>query len=159
MVVDEARRSLGAEIERGPAGSVKSFDYLVTGADGANLLVEVKGRRLAALRGGRPSLQNWVSREDIDGLRRWRTWMGEGFEAIFVFVYWSVEQPPDGLFEDLLAWRGLWYGFVGAPVEAYSQRMRVRSTRWDTVHLSARDFDALRRPLTVPCGHRAPLLC
>lgn len=114
--VNEARRSLIPG--DGPGGhDLKSFDFVAytaaTSAGGANLLVDIKCRRLpvpaapklklvgadgltrptppalATIRHRTPRLENWATREDIRSLRAWQNLFGPGFKAAFVFIYWS----------------------------------------------------------------------
>ncbi len=101
VAVDEAKKSL---IPPGHAsGSIKSFDFVVYAAD-RNLLVDVKGRMYGsgARRGG--GFESWVTLDDVEGLKHWRTLFGPGFEAIFVFAYCLRQQPPDALFEEVFAY-------------------------------------------------------
>src|SRR5690606_2551024 len=90
--VNETRKSLlparlqggrGAPLDNAggleDAGALKSFDYILYGAD-INLLVEIKGRRLPVPPAG-GTMQNWVTAGDIDSLLRWQTLFGPGFCA------------------------------------------------------------------------------
>jgi hypothetical protein len=122
--VNEARRSLLPD--DGPA-DLKSFDFVVytaaTSVGGANLLVDVKCRRLPALRPPSPPppplrivgvdgvprtaahtpsrnrsgrLESWATLEDVRSLRAWEGLFGAGFKAAFVFVYWCDATPGAG---------------------------------------------------------------
>jgi len=75
IAVDEAKKALFA------GAKLKSFDFVVYRPEGKNLLVDVKGRKLVP---GSASLQNWVTREDIDDLRQWQEIFGDGFSAMFI---------------------------------------------------------------------------
>jgi hypothetical protein len=159
--VDEAKKSLlpnranlftragDAEAEK-----LKNFDFVIYG-EGGNLLVEVKGRRLPRIRlaDGRPAkprMESWVTLGDIDALRRWQQLFGPAFEAVFVFMYWCDDVPPDGLFVETLSHRGRWYTMRCIDLETYTSVMRVRSPKWGTMSLSSADFAALSRPFVVP---------
>jgi len=99
----------GRSIEGAVVGTtmaLKSFDFVIYG-EGQNLLVDIKGRRVArrgrlgADGGGgrittasRSKLESWVTQDDVDSLRHWQSLFGEGFVAAFVFVYWCEEQRP-----------------------------------------------------------------
>src|SRR5882724_5327501 len=99
VAVDEARKAL---LPRGPmatvrspedigaAASLKSFDFVIYG-QGANLLVEVKGRqvkhrtRAAPVRAtglspvkppGAGRLESWVTLDDVSSLQRWEELFG-----------------------------------------------------------------------------------
>lgn len=165
-----------------PAKSIKSFDLVIypaiadrtSAASTDNLLVEVKGRRIAprALRRlrdeqphlpmtsaatstrGRPKsrLDSWATEDDIRSLQIWETLFGPGFAAVLVFVYWCEEQPPEPLFEEIFEYHGRWYAVRAIRVRDYAARMRPRSLRWRTVHLSQMDFDQLSGPLCSTGG-------
>lgn len=160
VAVDEARKALlpdGAppRLATGTrqAQSLKSFDFVLYG-DGSNLLAEVKGRRYVSPRSrpGPGRLESWVNVEDVDSLLTWQRLFGPEFAAAFVFVYWCVEQPPDGLFEDVFEHRGRWYALRAVLVEDYARLMRVRSRRWGTVHLDGASFNRISRPFASRAG-------
>lgn len=164
IAVDEARKALlpvGAELKAAPRGdavtpggpfeALKSFDFVLYGP-GTNLLVDVKGRKIArrgrALVGGgsaapRSALESWVTQDDIESLTRWRTLFGPGFDAAFVFVYWCDQQPPDGLFQEVWEHRARWYAVRSVRLDDYTGAMRQRSPKWRTVHVPAREFEAI----------------
>jgi hypothetical protein len=167
VAVDEARKALlpdgsaGAGREYG-CPALKSFDLVIYGEE-ANLLAEVKGRRVGGAGGRSRRLECWVTREDVDSLLAWERLFGEGFRAAFLFVYWCEEQPPMPLFEEIFAFRGRWYAVRSVLVAEYATVMRTRSERWGTVHLVGADFDRLSTPF-APTGSpgtpggRAPAL-
>lgn len=158
--------------------TLKSFDLVIYNAEGAegeraggsvggagagrggtlagwNLLVDVKGRKIAprskptpeapaALRTGR--LENWVTEDDVSSLATWEELFGAGFRAAFVFVYWCDVQPPDGLFQEVFEHRARWYAVRTIALGAYRSKMKIRSPRWRTVHLSTADFEKLSEP-------------
>ncbi|MCR9075459.1 MAG: HYExAFE family protein [bacterium] len=159
--VDEAKKSLmptgvSLSARRGErlAPKLKNFDFVIYG-EGGNLLVEVKGRRLPRVRlkdgsPAKPRMETWVTRDDVDAMRRWGELFGPGFEASFVFLYWCEDVPPDGLFVETLAHRGRWYTMRSIDVESYAGVMRDRSRKWGTVSVPAEDFERLSRPFSVP---------
>ncbi len=170
--VDEARKALvpggrewGGEVAA--EGALKSFDFVIYG-DGANLLVDVKGRKVAdrvrhRARGGqvategepgslfrmrsrRPRLESWVTEEDVASLRQWQRLFGGEFEACFVFVYWCDEQPPDALFQEIFESRGRWYALRSVTLDAYATAMKPRSAKWRTVDVPTAAFERLSHP-------------
>ena len=177
--VDEARRALLPDARPlkvdlpglspgSPLGAstLKSFDFVVYGPM-SNMLVEVKGRKVARRRPSTASpasnnpphrelappprvrLESWVTQDDVDSLDVWETLFGQGFEAIFAFVYWCEELPPAALFEDFVEVDERWYAIRCITIRDYRTSMRVRSPRWRTVHVPAAAFDRLSRPLTA----------
>ncbi len=172
MAVNEARRALLPRdakllLERGKDGSqdrraIKNFDFVVYGDqqsriedafDGGaadNLLVEIKGRRLPRLRlkDGAPAkarLESWVTMDDVDAMRAWEGLFGAGYTAVFVFVYWCDDVPPDGLFTEVFSHGDRWYTLRAVTLRDYEAHMKVRSPKWRTVNLSSEDFDRLWR--------------
>jgi hypothetical protein len=147
VAVDEAKRALFS------SAKLKSFDFVVYGKQGSgrktpgsNLLVDVKGRscRDRTVGGG---VQNWVMQVDVDDLIQWQEVFGEGFRALFAFVYW-IECPlipEEGTFE----FRQRWYRAMGVDVTAYREVMRRRSLKWGTVCLRSEDFRSLARPIAA----------
>jgi hypothetical protein len=158
----------GRESEaRGGGASVslalKSFDFVVY-SEGVNLLVDVKGRKVAGRqltgpggpgvrggrggRGGSARLECWATEDDCRCLRVWSQLFGRGFRSAFVFVYWCDAQPPDGLFQEVVEYQARWYAIRAILLDDYVAVMRRRSARWGTVDLSQRDFERLSHPLT-----------
>lgn len=139
VAVDEAKRAVFANAK------LKSFDFVVYSSKGTNLLVDVKGRQL---RGGSRSgsFQTWATRQDVDDLLQWEQVFGDGFRAVFMFVYWidAPLMPEPSMFEH----DGRWYVMLGVELQEYRQYMRQRSAKWDTVSLPIADFRTLARPVS-----------
>lgn len=155
VAVDEARRAIlpgeQAPLQTTLAGetkTLKAFDYVLYGTP--NLLVELKGRRLPA-RSAR--LENWVTDDDVDSLRRWCSMFGRGYVGCFVFVYECPHEPPttpSPLFEDVWIHKDHYYALRAIDVEAYAANMKVRSARWRTVCLAKDKFEAYSGSLLGP---------
>jgi hypothetical protein len=158
VAVDERRRSLFEDIP------VKSLDFIVYGPGGARLLVDVKGRRFPGGKPERPrrTWECWSTREDVDGLERWKEVFGPGFRGLLVFIYELLPEVilPDKT-DDLWTWRGRRYLLRAVPVEEYRPLMRVRSPRWGTVGLAGPVFRKLVRPFHqfVSCEPAQALQC
>lgn len=178
--------SQGGDLPHGgpqPAPSLKSFDFVIYG-QGNNLLVEVKGRRLGhpgggdataigrigtgrgsgGLRGGHRGgsrgatrLESWVTREDVESLARWEGLFGPEFQAMFVFIYWCDEQPPDALFQEIFEHAGRWYAIRAVRVGDYAPVMKVRSASWGTVDVPRAAFERIASTLVAPLSSGAGL--
>src|SRR5271170_1955227 len=133
IAVDEAKKALFA------GAKLKSFDFVVYRPKGANLLVDVKGRACKP-KGGSVSLPNWATREDIDDLRQWQEIFGNGFAAMFVFMYHWPQQPQKSPFGDLFHFQDRWYSMMAIGISDYREHMRARSASWGTVHLPTAAF-------------------
>lgn len=152
---------LTTQAEDEPPKKLKNFDFVVYGA-GTNLLVEIKGRRLPAVRlkdgtPAKPRMESWVTMDDIDALTRWRALFGPEFEPVFVFVYWCDDVPPDGLFVEVFEHRSRWYTVRAITLDAYVGAMKVRSPKWGTMNLAASDFEALSSPFCIS-GYQSGLV-
>jgi hypothetical protein len=144
VAVDESRRS---SLDDEP---VKSIDFIVYGPGRSRLLIDIKGRKFPGGKTDKPryTWQNWVFREDVDGLDRWSTSFGPDYRGVLVFAYYilpNVELRPGT--PDLWVWKGRRYLMRAVPVDKYREHMRVRSPRWGTVHLPTADFRDIVRPL------------
>jgi hypothetical protein len=142
VATDEAKRSFFGE------GGLKSPDFLLYPRMGANLVVEVKGKRGKDARGRRP-WENWVTTDDLEGLARWQEMFGPGFRSILAFAY--GEQPPDfslppgdGAFE----FRGRYYRFWAISLDDYSSHLRSHGPAWRAVAMARSEFRRHVRPLS-----------
>lgn len=147
IAVDEAKRALsksGGNLDDAPR-KLKSFDFVVYSETGSNLLVDVKGRKHSGKTG--KSLQNWVTRDDVDCMRRWAELFGEGFEPAFAFLFWCDSQPPDALFLEVFEHGDKWYAVLTITLSDYEQHMRQRSEKWGTVSIPAEVFHQHARPM------------
>lgn len=164
--VNEARRTLlppEADLtiadpasDTGRRVVLKSFDFVLYG-EPANLLVDVKGRKVKGRPGSAGRLESWVTQDDVEALGRWERLFGEGFRAAFVFVYWCEEQPADALFQEIFEHRGRWYAVRSVLLDRYRREMVPRSKRWRTVNVPTAPFERISAPLTAsPCEEFRP---
>jgi hypothetical protein len=148
VAVDEAKKALFANAK------LKSFDFVVYPQKKPRLLIDVKGRSLRN-RTKRSGFETWATEADVKDLLQWEQVFGDGFTAVFGFVYW-VDPPPllalaetatgggePGVFE----FRDRWYLLMGINLAEYRDHMRRRSAKWETVCLPAEDFRSLARPI------------
>ncbi len=137
IAVDEAKKALFA------GAKLKSFDFVVYRPNGKNLLVDVKGRKLNP---ANASLQNWTTREDIDDLRQWQEIFGDGFTAIFLFMFHWPARPETSPLKEMQLFHEKWYSTLAISVADYREFMKPRSQAWGTVHLPAKEFRRLAKP-------------
>ena len=140
--VDEAKRSAFGEIR------LKSFDLVLYPESEGNILVDVKGRKWPYLsRSGKRYWENWVTADDLEGLRKWEEVFGPGFRAAFVFCYWLTEPETLPVESGVHIFDGEKYGFLLVWLSDYADNMRVRSPRWRTVSMGTKRFRELAAPL------------
>ncbi len=152
VAIDEAKRALVGE------DGVKSPDFLLYPRGGANLVVEVKGKKAKDGRGRRP-WENWVTTDDLDGLVRWQDLFGPGFRSVLAFAY--AEPPPqfalppgDGSFP----FRGRLYRFWAIALDDYVRHLRSRGPAWKAVAMARKEFRRRVRPLVEWLPMPAPTL-
>lgn len=146
VAVDEAKRALtGDRKSKVLPTKLKSFDFVVYAEQGANLLVDVKGRKHSGTTGR--AFQNWVTRDDVTSLAKWAEIFGGDFEPAFAFLFWCDAQPPDALFHEVFEYGDRWYAVLAVKLSDYTAHMRDRSAKWDTVSIPAKAFDRVSVPL------------
>lgn len=150
VAVDESKKALFS------GSKLKSFDFVVYSKRGPNLLVDIKGRKALGESGA--SLQTWATRRDVDDLSQWERIFGEGFKALFAFVFEvdPVLAPPPGHFvhrqgdeRHAATLRERHYLMLGVDLADYRNHMSRRSVRWDTVAMPTAEFRQLARPVRL----------
>lgn len=144
VAVDEAKKAIFGKIP------IKSFDFIVCGSRGGNLLIDVKGRKFpdsvpSSKKSASRAWENWVTRDDIEGLRKWREIFGGGFQAVLVFAYWLQGPAMRAPFEDVHFFSEKHYAFVAITLEQYVSLARPRSQKWQTMDAPRAEFSRLAR--------------
>lgn len=146
VAVDEHRKAIFS------GGRVKSFDFLVYHQN-ETWLVDVKGRKFPYDHNGRKRRwENWVTREDIDGLKCWQNAFGSDAVGMFVFCYAVDSHASPKPTIHVHPFRSRDYAFMCVAVDDYEDRCRRRSPKWDTVSLPVAEFRSLARPMQVAGG-------
>ena len=141
VAVDEAKKALFS------TAKLKSFDFVVYSKAGPNLLIDVKGRQLRSKTAKR-GFDSWTTERDVTDLMQWEQVFGDGFKAVFTFIYW-VDTPPEGATPEPGSFhhRDKSYLLYGIDLTEYRNHMRRRSAKWETVSLPAEAFRNLARPI------------
>ena len=144
VTVDQHKRTVFAR------SKIKGFDFLLYPhtSDAEIVIAEVKGRKfkgasLAKLAG----FQCWVTMDDVHSLIRWEQVFGKGYAAVFIFAYKieGIDIELDGrVVYDFEQSRFL---FFTLKLDDYRTSMTLRSPKWQTVTLPAKDFRAYARPI------------
>jgi hypothetical protein len=142
VAVDEHRKAIFSGTR------VKSFDFLVYYERGRTWIVDIKGRKFPYDTDGQKRYwENWVTREDIEGLTRWQETFGDGFVAMLVFAYLLLcpeERAPTGHVHTFKEQR---YAFMCVSLDDYRRECRRRSCKWDTLSMPMGRFRKLIEPI------------
>jgi len=139
VAVDEAKKAIFA------GASIKSFDFLVYSTSGPNLLADVKGRKFpdavtGARRGASKAWENWITRQDVQGLQEWEKVFGPDFIGVLVFAYWLQGPPQRSPFQDVHLYRDKHYAFVAVRLAEYVATAKPRSQKWETLSMPSAQF-------------------
>jgi hypothetical protein len=140
VAVDEQRRSRLGD------GSLKNVDFLVSPADGATLLVDVKGRRFPSGQRNKQYWRNWTTWDDLRSLARWQDRMGEGSIALFGFVFHVVGDRSPLPADRLFVFRERQYAILAVRVVDYIRFARPLSAKWQTASIPTAIFRAAAIP-------------
>ncbi len=142
VAVDEHRKAIFN------GDKVKSFDFLVYPPGRRPWLVDIKGRKFPyEVSGNYRYWENWVTRDDLEGLNRWESVFGADFETMFVFAYLLCGGMGAESFPSVHAFRGELYAFVVVSATDYSALARTRSPSWQTLSVPLRRFRELANPV------------
>lgn len=143
--VDERRKAIFS------GARVKSFDFLVYRKPGETWLVDVKGRKFPYdTPSNKRYWENWLTHEDLDGLKQWQGTFGDGFVAMIVFAYHLLDPEDRQPAPEIHPFRGRYYAFLAVPADIYAKHARERSAKWQTVTVPAAKFRELARPIQFP---------
>ena len=139
VAVDEAKKAIFA------GAAIKNFDFLVYSESGRNLLVDVKGRKFpdgvrGLKRGASRAWENWITRQDVEGLGEWEKVFGRDFTAVLIFAYWLQGPPQRAPFQDVHLFRQKHYAFVGISLGDYVAVAKPRSAKWQTITVPSAEF-------------------
>jgi hypothetical protein len=134
VAVDEQRRSHLGD------GSLKNVDFLVSPADGATLLVDVKGRRFPSGQRTKQYWRNWTTWDDLRSLARWQDRLGDGSLALFGFVFHVVGERSPLPADELFVFRERRYAILAVRVADYIRFARPLSAKWQTASIPAAMF-------------------
>lgn len=140
--VDEQKKAIFS------GARIKSFDFLVYPPDRKPWLVDVKGRKFPYdTKSGKRYWENWVTKEDISGLRSWHTVFGDTFEPVLMFAYWLVGTSARIPSLDIHVYRNEHYAFIPISAIDYEEHARLRSPKWNTISVSTRTLQSLAQKM------------
>ena len=149
--VNESRRAFA------DGQPIKSLDYIVAGAGGRTLLIDVKGRSM----GKRGGVDFWATADDLDGLAAWREQFGPQAVAALAFVLDLPDPELGKTYVDRFAYEDRQFACIAVELDAFRSAMTPRSPKWRTFSLPVGQVAALARPLSQwldppPSADRAP---
>ena len=145
LPVDEHKKAIFS------GARIKSFDFLVYPPGRRAWLADVKGRKFPYdTQGGRRYWENWVTRQDLEGLQRWEEVFGAQFQPMIVFAYWLMDPSEHHPVSNVHLFRNESYAFVPVSAADYAAHARMRSPKWDTVTVPARTFRSLASRIQLP---------
>ena len=124
VAVNEQRRSRIAE------RSLKNVDFLVSPADGATLLIDIKGRRFPSGQRSKQYWRNWSTWDDLQSLARWQDRLGQGAVAMLTFAFHVVADRSPTPADQLFSFRDQSYAFLAVRIADYIQGLRPLSAKW-----------------------------
>lgn len=140
--VDEHKRVIFA------GARIKSFDFVVYRPGRPTWLADIKGRKFPYdTPANRRTWENWVTDEDVEGLRQWESVFGAGFKAMFIFAYWLTGDPDPKLLAHGHPYRQEYYAFLCVPLTEYVEAAKRRSPKWRTLTVPAAVFRRLAVPI------------
>lgn len=140
--IDEQRKAIFS------GARIKSFDFLVYPPDRKPWLVDIKGRKFPYdTKRGKRYWENWVTREDVDGLRAWHKVFGDQYEPVLIFAYWLVGLHQKQPTLDIHVFRNEYYAFIPVSATDYERHARLRSPKWNTISVSTRLLKKLAKQM------------
>lgn len=141
VTVQQVRRSADEE------GPIKSFDFLVHAGE-RHYIVDVKGKQFPQVSRGREAYwENWIHFSDLEGLFAWESHFGDDYTALLVYCYWFQLPTEDGTVEKTISMGGRDYLIVAIGARTFAENCRRRSRRWQAVHIPAKEFTSLVKPI------------
>ena len=135
VAVDQQKRAAFSK------SNIKSFDFLLYPESRNIFVAEVKGRKFKGNSFAKlTNLANWVTMDDVTGLRQWQQVFGNKYTPVIVFVYVldMIDVESDG--REIYDFRDKRYVFFAVRLDDYRLHMTLRSPKWRTVNLPAKAF-------------------
>ncbi len=129
---------------------MKNFDFIVHSKK-KNLLVEIKGKHFPYISssGWKTYWENWIKKDDVEGLEYWQKKFGPNFRSIIVYCYYIRDVSDCSNFAVVHLFKGTNYGLVGIALEDFEKNAKPRSTKFDNaIYISRKVFPMLAKPLT-----------
>ena len=142
IAVDEHKKAIFS------GARVKSFDFLLYRDPGETWLVDIKGRKFPYdTPSSKRYWENWITTDDLEGLKQWQDVFGKGFTSMIVFAYVLLGPESRQPTPHVHPFRGNYYAFLAIPAATYAKHARPRSAKWSTVAMPAAKFRQLAKPI------------
>ena len=128
---------------------IKNFDFIVYSKNG-KYLVDTKGTLFPyeMKSGYRIYWENWIKKEDSDGLLFWQQVFGGEFISLLAYVYLLADLHAASLFKDIYEDGSNLFGLVAITLSDYMVNRTMRAERWDAIYVPKEIFGSLVKPLS-----------
>lgn len=128
--------------------AIKNFDFIVYSKKG-KYLIDIKGKFFPYEYSYRaPNYwENWITLDDIKGLKFWQKIFGKGFQSLLIYIFLIKHKKDKKQFEFIYTFKNNSYGIVGVPMEIYLKKSKPRSKKWKAIYVSREKFQRLVKPL------------
>ena len=133
-------------IIRGEA--IKNFDFIVYSKKG-KYLIDIKGKFFPyEYSYGKPNYwENWITLDDIKGLKFWQKIFGKGFKSFIIYPFLIKYKKDNKQFDYFHIFKGNLYGVVAISMDLYLKNSKSRSKKWKAIYISRDKFRKLAVPL------------
>lgn len=128
--------------------AIKNFDFIVYSRKG-KYLVDIKGKFFPyEYKKELPNYwENWLSEDDLEGLKLWQKIFGKDFQSIIVYPYLIKYEKDIKNFDNVCCFKNKTYGIVGIYLKDYLKNTKKRSQKWHAIYVSRDKFRKLARPI------------
>lgn len=128
--------------------AIKNFDFIVYSRKG-KYLMDIKGKFFPyEYSYGRPNYwENWITLDDIKGLKFWQKIFGKGFQSFIVYPFLIRNKKDKKQFKFVYTFKNNSYGIVAISMKTYLEEAKPRSKKWKAIYVPREKFRKLVKPL------------
>jgi len=128
--------------------AIKNFDFIVYSKKG-KYLIDIKGKFFPyEYSRGRPNYwENWITLDDIKGLKFWEKIFGREFRSFIIYPFLIRNKKDKGQFIFVYTFKNNSYGIVTISMKTYLKESKSRSKKWKAIYVSREKFSKLVTPL------------
>jgi len=124
--------------------AIKNFDFIVYSKKG-KYLIDIKGKFFPYeySYGGPNYWENWITSDDIKGLKFWQKIFGKGFKSFIIYPFLIKYKKDKKQFGYIYTFKDNLYGIVAISMELYLKNSKSRSKKWKAIYVSRDKFRKL----------------